>query len=368
MVNRNLTVAVWVLFLSTIACDWEKEPSAYNLPSVYVDIAPEDFAELRANVFSNMWVDADFWYDDKEYHIDIRNHGNVSRLFAKKSYNMRFPYDDLFENRRRAVCSSTWWDRSLLRTRLSYDLFKSAGLMTSDNRFVTFFINNDYWGVYYLLESVDSFYLANRRRDLGILYKAGFGAQFTFKGGYDVRVGFEKKPDDGDYSDLEHLLYILDTTPAESLPFYIEEILDVEIYLNYLAVSVLIAHHDGFNRNFFLYRPLAGRFEIIPWDVDRTFDSIPWTAYGENNLSARLLEVEAYRTFFKNRVAEFLDGEFSEENMSLKIDEVVQQIREAYEHDPFLSAEGSILDEEAEIVRDFIRARRAYIQENLFGF
>jgi hypothetical protein len=82
MVSRILTSAALFLLLLTFACDGERESSAYDLPSAYVDIAPEDLGELRANVFSDLSVDAEFCYDEQEYDVEIRNHGNVSRTLS----------------------------------------------------------------------------------------------------------------------------------------------------------------------------------------------------------------------------------------------------------------------------------------------
>lgn len=371
VVRRLFTPLIISILLIILSCDTtSRSVDEYNLPAVYLDIDAENLRELSSNIFSNRYVDATFVHNDREHSVEIRYHGNLSRLYLKKSYRVKFNDADLFENKKKIVLSSQWSDKSLLRSRLSFELFNKAGLMTSDNRFIALFINNDYKGIYYLIEPIDEFFLANRNKNIGSLYKAIRGkAKFTFAGGYDVRIGFKKKPiDDGNYSDLEFLINILDNIPADSLSEQIEEVLDVENYLHYLAVCVLISNWDGFNKNFHLHRPNLGRFEIIPWDFDLTFGESTWTIYGRNNLSRRLLEVEIYRFYYKDYLLELLNNEFSEESMFSMIDQLSNYIKDAYENDPFLKAKGCGLKDEIQAVKNFIHSRQIYVREQLEDF
>jgi len=367
-----LFLSIYILLLG-LSCDRIFPPEVrdeYNLPSVYLEIDPDDLGILNSSIYSDRYVDAEFAYNDRESRVQLRNHGGLSRKFLKRSYRVKFDDPDLLEGKKAVVLSAQWTDKSLLRTRLSFELFRKAGLMTSENRFVSLYINNDYKGVYYLIEPVDEYFLANRDTQVGSLYKAFRGrARFTFAGGFDVRVGFEKKPvDDGNYSDLEYLINILDTVPADELMSQIDAVLHTENYLDYLAVSVLIRNADGFFSNFHLHRETFGRFEIIPWDLDMTFRGSTWTIYGSNNLSKRLLEVDAYRTYYKNRLLELLANEFSEQTMFATIDSLSISIDQAYKNDPFLKAGGCSLEEEIRVLKSFVTLRRAYIQEQLGSF
>jgi len=366
-----LFIVYYLLFtLLNLSCEIisgpEVEEYEFDLPSVHIYIDSEDLGILNSNVYSNRCIPARLVYNDHEYGVHLRHHGHLSRHFLKKSYKIKFKDTDLFEDRKKVVLSSQWTDKSLLRSRLSFYLFQKAGLRTSDNRFITLFINNDYIGIYYLIEPVDEFFLLNRGMEVGNLYKSKGHSRFTFEGGYDVRVGFKKKPiDDGNYSDLEYLINILDTVPTDKLMSQIEKVLDVENYLNYLAVSVLITNWDGFFKNFYLHNENFGRFKIIPWDLDLTFRNSTRSIYGQNNLSKRLLQVEAYRTYYKNRLRELMDSEFSDEVMFPMIDQLSNYIEEAYENDPFIRAKGCSLDKEAKAVKNFIQSRRSYLEEQL---
>lgn len=372
MVTREIVGFIVILFLCSVCCcskisEYDDE---FNLPSTYLEIESENLEILNANIFANKYVDAKFIYDKREYEVQIRFHGNLSRHYLKKSYRVKFEDDNLFDNKKKIVLSSQWLDKSLLRSMLSFSLFENSGLLTPDRKYVALYLNNDYNGIYYLIEPIDDFFLINRNKPFGHFYKALRGkAEFTFIGGYDVRVGFKKTPvDDGDYSDLEYLISLLDNVPTDSLSYYLNRVLDIENYLRYLAVSVLVANTDGFHNNFRLYKTITERFEIIPWDLDQTFILETWTLNGSNNLSKQLLKVDIYRTYYKNYLLELLNSNFSEQAMFSEIDELSEDIIEAHKNDPFLKAKGSNLQQETQNLKDFVKIRREYIENQLQNF
>jgi spore coat protein H len=362
-----------LLVFLNLSCDIASGPEVeeyeFNLPSVHVHIDPEDLGTLNSNVYSNKYVPARLVYNNREYKIHLRNQGHFSRHFLKKSYKIEFNDTDLFENRKSIVLSSQWTDKSLLRSRLSFYLFQKAGLMVSENRFITLFFDDNYKGIYYLIETVDEFFFLNRGKEIVTIYEAKGDTNLTFRDGQDVRVEFKKKPiDDGNYSDLEYLINILYTESTDKLPICIEEVLDVENYLNYLAVSALVNNRDGFFKNFHLHKERGGRFKIIPWDLDDTFRNPSENIFGRNNLSKRLLQVETYRLYYKNRLQELMTTEFSEEALFPMMDRLSDYIKEAYENDPFLKAAGGDLEEEISDIKNFIQERRIYIYEELKNF
>jgi spore coat protein H len=353
-----------IAFCVLLTCHQSSRPPIeYGLPAVHLFIDTDDLKTISSNVFGNTYVDAKLICGEHEYYAQIRHHGNFSREFLKKSYRIRFSNNDLFENKEQLVLSSQWLDKSLMKTSLAFHLYEQAGLMTAEYTIISLFINDEYRGLYYMIEPVDDCYFMNRNTNSGHRFRALTGtADFTFEGGYDVRTGFRREPDgDGSYSDLEYLIAILDSTLPESLPGEIESVLDVHNYLHYLAVSVLIDNWEGFHNNFYLYRTDYGKFEIIPWDLDNTFNNSSYTIYGSNHLSEKLLNVPQYREYYTDYLLHLISNEFSEENMNSMIDELHDHLKNAYSNDPSLKAYGSTLEMERHGLIGFIGTRRAYI-------
>ncbi len=368
MVNRRRRLPIlFAGLLLGLACHDRTEPEqAYRLPAAYLYIEPDAMADLGNSLFSNRRVDARFVYQNKEYDVEVRNHGELGRFFLKKSYELNFPEEQPFESRAAIILSSQYLDSSLIRSRLAADVFRHGGFMVFDAWPVALFLNGDYRGVYHMVEPVDEHFFQRRNTSPGNCYKAiRRNAKFTLVGIGDIRCSFEKQPDDGDYRDLEYLIEILDTAPAESLPVKLAGIIDVEDYLRYLALSVLTVNTDGFEHNFFIRRTTHDRFRFIPWDLDKTFDDADWTPWGFNHLTERLLEVPEYLAYYKRYLGQQIETEFREDRIVPRIDELTEEIREAYQNDPYTIAKGWDLDRQADAVKDFVRNRRNFLRTQL---
>ena len=88
-------------------------------------------------------------------------------------------------------------------------------------------------------------------------------------------TGFIKhtNKDEGNES-IQTLLNALNTNLASRRREAIEKYLDVEEFLTYSVVSVLSSNWDGFHNNNWMYlnpEEDGGRWEIIPWDLDKTW-------------------------------------------------------------------------------------------------
>lgn len=369
MKRSYMTLLVFLVF----GCTNVNEPgvlSSIALPRVDLTVDYENLQILNANVFSDRYVDAKFQYEGYQTWVNIRYQGQSTRNLVKKNYRIRFPEDQLFEQRRYSILLAQFRDPSLLRSYLAYDLFRQAGLMTPQVKYVSLFLNREFNGIFLMLEPIDEYFLRNRGKREGNLYQAlGGVAHFTLRDGTDIHLKFKKKlGEEADYSDLEYLMAVLDNTPTAELPRILERIFDVETYLEYMAVSALIANWDGFISNLNLYLdPDQQRFVVIPWDMDLTFkpETVNWNIAVANELNQRLFDVDGYRNAYKAKVQDHLDDLYSEQRMFALIDQWVMFLRDAYVLDPFL--QGYSLEQEAEELKQFIRLRRAYLATELGG-
>jgi len=135
------------------------------------------------------------------------------------------------------------------------------------------------------------------------------------------------------------LIAVLDQSSAEELPLKIEGLLDVENYLRYLAVSVLFHNSDGYFNNFRLHKNNpADQFTIIPWDVDHLLEPhrTRSTIFGDNELTAKLLQAPVYRQRYREILVELMDDKLRVELLDEKLDEVAATIAEALATDRLL--------------------------------
>ena len=185
-----------------------------------------------------------------------------------------------------------------------------------------------------------------------------------------MRLGFESKGErENFYGDLERLIQTLDEATPENLPARVEPLLDIENYLRYLAVSVLFHNWDGYFNNFRLHLdPQIGKFQFIPWDLDNLLEFYAGRSRleGANELSAKLLQVPAYRRRYKQILLELMDEKLTVASLDAQIDETAAKIAPAFAADRFLTARGSkALTEHVTETKQFIRDWYAKIRSEL---
>jgi len=163
----------------------------------------------------------------------------------------------------------------------------------------------------------------------------------------------ENRPD---HSALFRLLDIINNEPDETFPAEIEEVLDVDEFLRFLAVSTVIVHLDnylGTGRNYYLYEA-DGYFTFVPWDLNLAFGSFDCIGLdrerlinlyideptcgpmADRPLVERLLSHQPYLDAYHGYLQSLLDGPFSVATMESLIDELADLIRPFIEPDELL--------------------------------
>ncbi len=164
--------------------------------------------------------------------------------------------------------------------KVASDVFRDAGLAVSHTAFYTLYVDYgdgpQYFGVYTLVEEVDDTVLDTQfSDDNGNLYKPdGTGASFA-SGTFSEDV-FEKKTneDDEDWTDIKSLFTALHADNRTSDPTAwrngVDDVLDTDTFLKYMAVNTVIQNWDTYGRmthNYYLYNnPDTGLLTWIPWD------------------------------------------------------------------------------------------------------
>lgn len=270
----------------------------------------------------------------------LRYHGSSSQGYEKKSFAVALdaPAQLLdLQQGRNWVLQAAYVDRSLMRHKLSYDLFLALNTtnsprMASSSRFVEVIVNGRYRGIYLLMERVDGHLLkfAPFRADEAAhacLYKAAdHAANFSGngRGGYDQR---EPEP-------AAHLYY----EPIEKLDRFVSASsdadfrhpetgigsrLDLSNAMDFHALVLLTSNSDGITKNFFIGRaaqatgPVRQKFFFVPWDYDGTFGRnwdgrpYPHNQWLSNGLFDRLLQWPEYRQQFAARWQQLRAGPFA---------------------------------------------------------
>jgi spore coat protein CotH len=245
-------------------------------------------------------------------------------------------------------------DRSYLSELLSGELFQAAGVPAARVAFAIVTLNGRPRGLYVLKEGFDRTFLARHFADKdGNLYDGGFIN--------DVDEPLEKTSGSGpdDHSDLARLAAAAwEADPARRLAL-LEEVLDLERFLSFVAVEMLAWHWDGYamkRNNYRVYHdPASGRFVFLPHGMDQMFDHArgPIVPDADGLVARAVLSTDAGRERYQRRLEALIGRIFSPDALVARIDEVAPTIREALaELDPELAErhDGAVADLRARVV------------------
>jgi spore coat protein H len=182
-------------------------------------------------------------------------------------------------------------DESRMNEYIGSELFRSAGVPTPRVAWATVRINERKLGLYVLKEAFESEFLRIFfNSDKGNLYEGGFLRDIE----QDIVKESGKGPDDR--SDLNALCTAMREKDATNRWEKLCQVMDVNLFVTYAAISVMLADWDGYplNRNNYrvYFRPGDGRAVFMPHGMDQLFQrsdmeldaswggSLAWSLFG----------------------------------------------------------------------------------------
>ncbi|MFC1921454.1 CotH kinase family protein [Chloroflexota bacterium] len=318
-----------------------------------------------------MWYDGELIPD-----IAIKPKGNSSLNQALKEGSIRIGWkadinyynpDANLNGVIKLNFSNGFSDPTLIREALAYEVFREIGIPASRCAFVDLWVNDDHLGVYTMVEQVDKAFIRQHfPDDNGNLYKPEMPAGFLNWTERDYerilaelgdnainnrrnlmeRMDLKTNEKNPDHSLLFRFLDIINGAPNETFVREIEQVLDVDEALRYLAVSTLLAHLDNYiamGHNYYLYED-QGKFVILPWDLNMAFGTFNYSLNREKIINYyideptggpmagrplvdRLLSHQPYLDIYHHYLEELIDGPFSTDRMNSRIDELADLIR-----------------------------------------
>jgi spore coat protein CotH len=263
-----------------------------------LELAAVDLAWLNAHAVDETYVPAAISFQGQRVeNISVRYKGGFGSLIgcfdeqgeltcSKLSLKVSFNETDKsgrFLGLRKLVFHACNRDRTCLRERISYGLFREMGVETSRTAHATVSINGGPKQLYALIEDLDREFLeANFGDPDGNLYKEAWPLSDQPSAYVDALTTNEEE------ADVSHVLSFASAARASTKANFdstIAPFMDLERMGSYTAVDQLINNWDGIwkfyctlssglcgNHNYYLYDdPESGRFSFIPWDTDHTW-------------------------------------------------------------------------------------------------
>jgi hypothetical protein len=342
----------------------------------------------------------------KPFKIDLDVFNNKLDLYGMRKLNLNNMYND----------------PTMLREKLFLDF---AGRYIPAPRAVhaRVYINDQYWGLYLAVEQIDKPFVQSRfgPQEDGNLFEAqGAGdtdgltegqacSDLTWLGpdpnAYRPYYRLVTNETTGDYSDLVHLIDVLNNTPLAELSEKLAEVMDIENVLWGLALNNLFVNLDsyiGTAANYYLYhRTDTGRFIHLHWATDEAFartrpyvgpDQDPvtlapfWVPVTRPDqrpqyrpLMERLWAIPQYQKAYLRMLARMCREGFRPEELGKEINRLADLIRQDVYNDNnklYTNAQfeqGLVQDQviDKRVIYglvDFVARRSAYLDQELDGY
>ena len=232
-------------------------------------------------------------------------------------------------------------DETYLHEHLCGEIFRSAGIPATYATHARVWLNGRDVGLYVLKEGFDKSFLRRYfENPTGNLYDGGFLQ--------DIDAELEKDSGSGvdDRSDLAALVEACRTDEPNERWERVNELLDVEQFITFMALELMTCHWDGYSTNYNNYRiyfdPKGHKVHFFPHGMDQMFGdtSASILDYPGSIVAATVMQNTEWRKRYRQRVDELLSLFSPADKLLDQVDIVHQRLRPVLESmDPQLAAE-----------------------------
>lgn len=302
-----------------------------RLHDLALTVSQRDWDALRARPDLDTYYAADLrWNGVTVRNVGIRSRGAGTRNGTKPGLRVdvnRY-IDQTFLGLRALVLDNGFTDPSAMREVLAMKTFARAGSQVPREAFARLFVNNEYAGLYVIIEPIDRTFITRvfgtfegNVENGGYLYEYNWVREYGFEyPGPSLETYaelFEPQTRETDaivqlYQPLEALTRVINDTPPDLFERTVGALLDLPQFVKFLAVQHVTAEIDGFvgnwgMSNFYLYRFRDGRpAQLLPWDADHAFWALDMPIddrLDTNVLARRVMAVPALRRLYLETLA-----------------------------------------------------------------
>lgn len=231
-------------------------------------------------------------------------------------------------------------DNSLIREKVTADIFRMAGIPAAQTSFYKVYIDFGdglkYCGIYSMVEIIDDTMIKTQYgEDKGNIYKPE--SNFTSF----TEATFEKKNNktEANYSDIKGIITALNATNRISEPNIwrdnLEKYINMDQFVKWLAVNTTLVNWDtygGMAHNHYLYNHSSQKLLWIPWDNNEALTSqerVKLNLSGVSNswpLIKYISEDQVYYAKYIGYVKEFNEKVFTSSKMNVLFDNATNLI------------------------------------------
>ena len=349
-----------------------------------------DWLKLKDNFQSNTFYPADMvWNGQTVRNAGIRSRGRGSRNQHKPGLKVdfdKYSANQKFLGLKSLVLDNLTQDPSGIHETVAMAFMARAGIPTPREAHVRLYVNNEYIGLYALVEAVDKDLLARVYGSIGEdVQNDGWLYEFSYQedwrlsdlgtdlAPYKLRfeaTTHESKTDEEKYRQVQELITLINQTPEDRLVEVVGGRFDLPGFVRFVAVQAFLGDTDGFlgaygMNNFYLYRlENQSKHVLIAWDTDNTFwgPTFPVLPDNTNVLMQKLMRIPEYNTLWYAEIARAAQLAEADGWLDTQIIRNVQLIESAMREDVYKPYSNNSFEGEAGEMLSFARARLTYVK------
>jgi hypothetical protein len=222
-----------------------------------------------------------------QYRAAIRNRGHGTRTGPPNNFHVGFPSDDLWKGLSAINFNCRYTHAQIIGSAI----FEMAGMAAADTTPAQLRINgaslassgSPMFGVYVRLEAFDGDFAKRHfpgdpNGNLYACFRDAGEADLRYRGTnpdtYRPSYFKESNVSADDWSDLIHMVDVLNNAPETTYFQDVSKVIDVSQWLHYIGLDSLLLNYEtglrmGIGDDYFMYRGVADpRFVLIPHDLD----------------------------------------------------------------------------------------------------
>jgi hypothetical protein len=211
--------------------------------------------------------------------VKLKGTASFRTLDKKAAFKLKFNEfvkGQTFVGLKKLTLNNMVQDPTMLHELLAYEAFRAVGLPGWRTGYSYVRVDGDDYGVYLNIETPDGVSMPRWLSTTQHLYEGGHAVDLRpgEADQYEVQEGDKK-----DLGDLEALIAAVDGWDD------VEAVADLDELTRFWAVERYIGHVDGYTgtvpNNYFLHSDADGRFRMLPWGTDQTWErALPYTDPG----------------------------------------------------------------------------------------
>ena len=322
-----------------------KENANVNFESIlehyYIICNQDSLIYIYENFKDNTYIPITIIVKGDTVNGRMRIRGDSSRKDPKKSLKVKFLLNG---NPKALNFNAEFSDKSYVRQYLSGQIVRSSKQNCYSSNFVNIYINGAFFGLYLMVENMDSSFLKNNLMpEKGSLYKATKdGACMSIfdniENDWEKKSGISESRDD-----LKKLILDVNSVSDSLYLDFIKSNFNYSQFVNVLALNIYLANASTYYHNYYLYHYPNGKWELLPWDMDKTLSYYEWMPYqyhrtsseweSDNPLIERALLNAQILNDIKVRLKEISQTICEKKKMSSLIDKLEGLLEDSVEKD-----------------------------------